>query len=151
IFHPTPASTNGLMLNKNKVTHHRIELRTTQMLCKTKTTMYQLSICSIYILSQGTILEGFLILLESKNFIPDMTPEPCLLPGRTVLNFLIQNFLTLSVAVSWLLRNTEDGLKLLICALQKNTDADNKFLQPVKLLFVVNCTLLLFCQLCFLR
>ena len=79
MFHPTPASTNGLMLNKNKVARHRIELRTAWMPCKTKTTMYQLSYCSIYILSQGTILEGFLILLESKNFVPDMTPEPAMM------------------------------------------------------------------------
>src|ERR1700683_1298320 len=61
---------------QNKVAHHRIELGTSRMPCKTKTTMYQLSYYSIYILSQGTILEGFLILLESKNFVPDMTPEP---------------------------------------------------------------------------
>jgi hypothetical protein len=66
---PAQASGNVTKTPKNKVARHRVELRTAWMPAKQKYTGYQLSYCRI-------LLKEFLILLEPKIFVPDMTPEP---------------------------------------------------------------------------
>jgi len=63
-------------LQKNKVARQRVELRTAWMPAKQKCMGYQLSYCSIMRYREHTFLKGFLILLEPKNFVPDMTPDP---------------------------------------------------------------------------
>ena len=54
---------------------HRFELRTVWIPWKIKVTSYQLSYHGIYDISQGIIMQIFLILLETKIFVLNMTPE----------------------------------------------------------------------------
>jgi len=99
--------------SKNKVARHRIELRTAWMPTKQKYMCYQLSYCSIITYGEHTFLKGFLILLEPKIFVPDMTPEPLL--WRCLTSLLLHTVIDKGI----------DQLSIYITPQQSQRDGDS--------------------------